>query len=118
MVACCLCLYAEAAGTKANAVEKTVAISVAKVDAAAKVVANAKVVAEKGDAAAQFRYAEMLRDGRGVVKNMREHDAGRSAIALLRRAAVQDRAGAIAKLQELGCTILQAQEKVAELNQR
>ena len=25
--------------------------------------------AEKGDAAAQFRYAEMLRDGRGVAKN-------------------------------------------------
>lgn len=48
----------------------------------------------------------------------REHDAGRRAIALLRRAAVQGHVGAIAKLQELGCTILQAQEKVAELNQR
>lgn len=33
---------------------------------------NAKVAAEKGDAKAQFRYAEMLRDGRGVAKNMRE----------------------------------------------
>ncbi len=31
-----------------------------------------KASAEKGDAAAQFRYAEMLRDGRGVAKNVRE----------------------------------------------
>ena len=36
IAACCLCLYAEAAGAKADAVEKTVATSVAKVDAAAK----------------------------------------------------------------------------------
>ena len=35
-------------------------------------VAEAKSAAEKGDAAAQFRYAEMLRDGRDVAKNMRE----------------------------------------------
>ena len=33
---------------------------------------SAKVAAEKGDPAAQFRYAEMLRDGRGVAKNVRE----------------------------------------------
>ena len=31
-----------------------------------------KTVVAKGDAAAQFRYAEMLRDGRGVAKNMKE----------------------------------------------
>ena len=33
---------------------------------------RAKASAEKGDAAAQFRYAEMLRDGHGVAKSMRE----------------------------------------------
>ena len=33
---------------------------------------DARLAAEQGDAAAQFRYAEMLRDGRGVKKNMRE----------------------------------------------
>lgn len=33
---------------------------------------SAKVAAEKGDPAAQFRYAEMLRDGRDVAKNVRE----------------------------------------------
>lgn len=65
-VACCLCLYAEAAGAKTNAVEKTFATSAAKVDDAA------KAAAEKGGAEAQFRYAEMLRDGRGVAKNMKE----------------------------------------------
>ena len=37
--------------------------------------------AEKGDAAAQFRYAEMLRDGRGVKKNVLE------AVAWTRKAA-------------------------------
>ena len=31
-----------------------------------------KAAAEQGDAAAQYRYAEMLRDGRGVAKNMKE----------------------------------------------
>lgn len=33
---------------------------------------DAKAAAEKGDAAAQFRYGEMLRDGRGVSKNVLE----------------------------------------------
>ena len=42
----------------------------AKVSAA--VVEKIKTAAAKGDAAAQFRYAEMLRDGRGVAKNVRE----------------------------------------------
>ena len=37
----------------------------------ASAVERVKASAEKGDAAAQFRYAEMLRDGRGVAKNMR-----------------------------------------------
>jgi len=72
IVACGLCLCAEAAGAKTNAVEKTVATSVAKVDAAAKTAAEAKAAAEKGGAEAQFRYAEILRDGRGVAKNMKE----------------------------------------------
>lgn len=35
-------------------------------------VERVKASAEKGNTAAQFRYAEMLRDGRGVAKNMRE----------------------------------------------
>ncbi len=51
----------------------------AKVPAAA--VEKARVAAAQGDAAAQFRYAEMLRDGRGVAKNMRE------AVAWTRKAA-------------------------------
>lgn len=72
ITACCLCLYAEAAGAKTNVVEKTVAASAAKVDAAAKAAAEAKSAAEKGGAEAQFRYAEMLRDGLGVAKNMKE----------------------------------------------
>ena len=72
IVACCLCLYAEEAGAKANAVEKTAATSVAKVDDAAKAAADAKAAAEKGGAEAQFRYAEILRDGRGIAKNMKE----------------------------------------------
>jgi len=37
----------------------------------AAVTENARAAA-RGDAAAQFRYAEMLRDGRGVEKNVRE----------------------------------------------
>lgn len=50
MVVCGMCLYA-----KTSSANGTVA----------------KVV-EKSDAVAQFRYAEMLRDGRGVTKNIRE----------------------------------------------
>ena len=42
---------------------------------------DVKVAAEQGDATAQFRYAEMLRDGRGVKKNILE------AVAWTRRAA-------------------------------
>ncbi len=42
---------------------------------------DAKVTAISGDAVAQFRYAEMLRDGCGVKKNMRE------AVAWTRKAA-------------------------------
>ena len=38
----------------------------------AAVVEKTRAAAAKGDAAAQFRYAEMLRDGRGVAKDMRE----------------------------------------------
>ncbi len=72
IAACCLCLCVEAAGAKTNVVEKTVVASAAKVDAAAKEAADAKAAAEKGGAEAQFRYGEMLRDGRGVAKNMKE----------------------------------------------
>ena len=50
--------------------------------------AEAKAAAERGDAAAQFRYAEMLRDGRGVKKNVRE------AASWTRKAAEQGHAAA------------------------
>lgn len=51
-------------------------------DAAAVNAAEAKMAAEKNcGAEAQFRYAEMLRDGRGVAKNIRE------AVAWTRKAA-------------------------------
>ena len=33
---------------------------------------DAKALVVKGDAVAQFRYAEMLRDGRGVAKNVKD----------------------------------------------
>ena len=36
---------------------------------------RAKTSAEKGDAVAQFRYAEMLRDGRGVLRTFLTADA-------------------------------------------
>ena len=38
----------------------------------ATMVEKARAVAAQGDASAQFRYAEMLRDGRGVAKDVRE----------------------------------------------
>jgi len=90
----------------------------------ASVADEAKALAEKGDAAAQYRYAEMLREGRGVAKNLREavawtrkaadgglaaaqyqmyysasrdRSAGRRAIALPNRAAAQGHAGAKVK---------------------
>ena len=37
---------------------------------------RAKTSAEKGDAVAQFRYAEMLRDGRSVLRTFLTADAG------------------------------------------
>ena len=43
------------------------------IGAAKNVVTNGvKAAAEQGDVAAQYRYAEMLRDGRGVAKNLHE----------------------------------------------
>ena len=66
MAACGMCLYA-----KTSSANGTVA----------------KVV-EKSDAVAQFRYAEMLRDGRGVAKNVRE------AVTWTRKAADGDLAAA------------------------
>lgn len=70
VIACGLCLGSHAAGAKTNAAEKAVAVAI-----------KAKAAAGKGDAAAQFRYATMLRDGRGVAKNVRE------AVAWMRKAA-------------------------------
>ena len=49
--------------------------------ALAAVTEKVEVAAAQGDAAAQFRYAEMLRDGRGVAKDMRE------AVTWMRKAA-------------------------------
>ena len=70
VIACGLCLDSYATGAKTNIAEKAAAASAAK------------IAAEKnGGAEAQFRYAEMLRDGRGVAKNMRE------AVAWTRKAA-------------------------------
>ena len=62
LVACSLCLHGEVADAGRYCM-----------DAAAVNAAEAKMAAEKnGGAEAQFRYAEMLRDGRGVAKSMRE----------------------------------------------
>ena len=60
MVACGVCLCAHGFS------------STAKTGAKKNAIAEAKAAAEKGDASAQFRYAEMLRDGRGMAKNVRE----------------------------------------------
>lgn len=66
---CWTSLYAEVAVVKtAVGVRSTIA----EVKANGTVKTDAKTAAEKGDAKAQFRYAEMLRDGRGVAKNVRE----------------------------------------------
>ena len=62
MLVCGMCLCAAETFSKANA------------DAA-------RTASERGDAVAQFRYAEMLRDGRGVEKNVLE------AVAWTRKAA-------------------------------
>ena len=71
LVACSLCLHGEVADAGRHCM-----------DAAAVNAAEAKMAAEKnGGAEAQFRYAEMLRDGRGVAKNIRE------AVAWTRKAA-------------------------------
>ena len=63
MVACGMCLCA----TTNKVAGASIAVGVKESSAA-----GAKVAAEKGDAKAQFRYAQMLRDGRGVAKNVRE----------------------------------------------
>ena len=118
IIACCLCLYAEAAGAKTNVVEKTVAVvSDVKTDAAAKAAAEAKSAAEKGGAEAQFRYAEMLRDGRGVAKNIREAVAWTRKAADGGLAAAQGHAGAKEMLKELGVDISTSQENLQELKQ-
>lgn len=70
VIACGLCLGSHAAGAKTNVAEKAVAVAI-----------KAKAATGKGYAAAQFRYATMLCDGRGVAKNIRE------AVAWTRKAA-------------------------------
>lgn len=68
MVACgvCLCTFGSPAST--NKVAGASIAAVVKEGGATGV----KAAAEKGGAKAQFRYAQMLRDGRGVAKNVRE----------------------------------------------
>ena len=69
VIACGVCMYAHGVpSTTRTAVKESAVI-------------KAKAAAEKGDAKAQFRYAEMLRDGRGVAKNLHE------AVAWTRKAA-------------------------------
>ena len=60
MIVCGVCLYTHGLSFPSKAGVKKSAV------------AEAKAAAEKGDASAQFRYAEMLRDGRGVAKNVKE----------------------------------------------
>ena len=67
--------------------------------------------AAKNDYAdAQFNLAQLYLNPHHPAS--REHDVGSRAIALLRRAAAQGHTAANAKLEELGCTTLQSQEKV------
>ena len=68
MVACgvCLCTFGSPATTNKVA-GASIAVGVKESSAT-----GAKAAAEKGGAEAQFRYAQMLRDGRGVAKNVRE----------------------------------------------
>ena len=66
---------------------------------------------------AQFNLAQLYLNPHHPAS--REQDAGRQAIALLRRAAAQGHAGAKAQLESIGCTTPQSQqEKVEELKQR
>ena len=66
---CWMSLYAEVAVVK-NAVGVRSTVAEVKANGTAKT--DAKTATKTGDAKAQFRYAEMLRDGRGVSKNVRE----------------------------------------------
>jgi len=68
-------------------------LSTAKTGVRKNAVAEAKAAAEKGDAAAQFRYAEMLRDGRGVKKNVLEAAAWTRKAADAGHAAAQCQMG-------------------------
>lgn len=65
---------------------------------------------------AQFNLAQLYLNPHHPAS--REQDAGRRAIALLRRAAAQGHSAAKAKLDDLGCTSPQSQqEKLEELKQ-
>ena len=63
-------------------------VSVMYAAGAMETVSRTQMAAERGDATAQFRYAEMLRDGCGVKKNVLE------AVAWTRKAADQGHAAA------------------------
>ena len=72
--------------------------------------------AKQDYAAAQYNLALLYLNPHHPAS--REHVAGRRAIALLTRAAAQGHAGAKAKLEELGGTAPQSQERIEELKQR
>ena len=75
-----------------------------------------KKAVEQDYADAQFNLAQLYLNPHHPAS--REDGAGRRAIALLRRAAAQGHVAAKAKLEELGCTAPQSQERVEELTQR
>ena len=64
---------------------------------------------------AQFNLAQLYLNPHHPVS--REQGAGQYAISLLRRAAAKGHAAAKAKLEELGCTAPQQQERIGELRQ-
>ena len=74
-----------------------------------------KAAVKQDYADAQFNLAQLYLNPHHPAS--RERDAGRLAIALLRRAAAKGHAAAKAKLEELGCTAPQSQERVEELRQ-
>ena len=95
MAACGMCLYAKTSPANGAATK----------------------VEEKSDAAAQFRYAEMLRDGRGEAKNVRE------AVAWTRKAADGGLAAAQCQMglfyvNGLGVAVPQSPTSVDVLRQR
>ena len=74
-----------------------------------------KEAAKEDYADAEYNLAKLYLNSNHPAS--REPGAGRYAISLLRRAAAQGHAGAKEKLEELGCTVPQSQEKSEDLRQ-